>query len=845
MDSTATYTHSFEQMMRICDMAFDYLSIDSSKKENIIRLLEEKFKAHSDINLTDIFKQENLIPDEELEYARIFDAHLKTLTLDQQFGRLAIANGLVSEKEVAKAMNHQKNYFEKYRINIAIGDVLIENKSLSSHDRIAILLTQNRIKDENLLEALNDIGKSLRQKDIINKQFGVLAIKKELVTIEQVNAALDVQKKERQTHRPFRFIGQILQEIAQLSDEDILQILLEQKQFEKRRLNLEKALYTIKCEIKISKKLNKLFEYRVSKDGLEAVVKKRVETKEIIPVYEFVIWLRRAGIKTGVVNDAVLEEFIQTAEKDTQIIVAKGQPPKPCTNEKIQFYFGNDFTEDKKRPQKLKDAQEKEDSREKKTDKNESTALKEENTLNEKEGFCFVEKGTLLARIISGKKGKPGKNVLGYPIQPVKSFLCVLNAGAGVIKKGPVFIARIDGRPGLKNNTILTIDPMEEKTKIKTIVGSIHSDTEKKYASETVVLNGTITPEGVLRCRSLLLNGNLLGRVICSGDIDVKGDIGTDEKQKDGENIGQTDILSHGSVTVSKLIVNTKLQTEGELLAYNSTVIGSEVIAGGGMTIQNVLAGKHAPSVLRFGLKPKDKIISTDQTLEMKYEQLLVLKKEKEISTLIEEYEKEFKKEETYQMEQNILKNLVEIIEAPELYQQESLEEKIRYLNRLPDFSSIKAYYFKPPQTDTSLAYFNQFVALTEKISLGKVLQQIKKKIAPEPEPEEAVSRQYQIETQFKARLAAFEQEIAGHSEEIEILENQIQRFEALRTKLCAIHRDSLPHWTSIKIKNKCEKGTVIKGIISRHEVEKTVYNVRFKEVMDPKNHRVSITIEA
>jgi uncharacterized protein (DUF342 family) len=855
MDSTAT-AYSFEQMMRICDMAFDYLSIDSSKKENIIRLLEEKIKAHSDISLTDIFKQEKLISDEEIEYTRIFDAHLKTLNLDQQFGRLAIANGLVAEKEVAKALNHQKTYFEKYRINVTIGDVLTENKSLSTHDRIAILLTQNRIKDENLLEALNDIGTTLQHKDMVNKQFGVLAIKKELVTIEQVNAALEVQKEERQTHSQFRFIGQILQETAQLSNEDILQILLEQNQFEKRRLNLEKALYTVNSEIKISKKLNKLFEYRVSIDGLDAVVKKKVETKGIIPVYEFVLWLRRAGIKIGVANDAVLEEFIQTAEKYTQIIVAKGQPPKPCTNEKIQFYFENEFTEDKKHSQKLKNAPEKENaletikkednSLEKKTDKNESTALKEENALNKKEGVCIVEKGTLLARIIPGKKGKPGKNVLGYPIQPLKPLICVLNAGAGVIKKGPVFISRIDGRPSLKNNTLLTIEPLEEKSKIKTIVGSIHSDTEKKHEYETVVLKGTITPEGVLRCRSLLLNGKLLGRVICSGDIDVKGDIGRDERQKDGENSGQTDLFSNGSVTVSKSIVNTKLQAAGELFAYNSTVIGSEVIAGGGMNIRNVLAGEHAPSVLRFGLKPENKIIATDQSLEMKNEQLSVLKKEKEISTLIEEYEKELKEEETHQIEQNILKNLVEIIEAPELYQQESLEEKIRYLNRLPDFSSIKAYYFKTPQTDTLLAYFNQFVALAEKISLGKVLQQIKKKITPESGPEEAEtgSRQYQIETQFKGRLTAFEQEIADHAEEIEILENQIQQFKALRSKLCAVHLDSFPHPAAIKIRNKCEKGTVIKGIIARHDVEKTIYNVRFKEVMDPKTHRVSITIE-
>jgi uncharacterized protein (DUF342 family) len=790
----------FEQMMRIFDMALDFLSIDSSKKENIVRVLEEKFQEHSDISVTEIFKQENLISDEEIEYVRIFDAHLKTVSLDQHFGRLAIANGLTSEKEVALALNHQKIYFEKYRIHTKIGDILVENKRLSPGDQVSILLTQNRIKDENLSGALNQIGATLRQQDMINKQFGVLAIKKELVTIKQVNTALAVQKDEKQTQGEIRFIGQILQETAHLSDEDIMGLLLEQKQFEKRRLDLEKALYTIKSEIKISNKFNKIFEYQVSRDGLEVFVKKRIEIKEIMPVYEFLIWLRRSGIKFGVVSDAVLETFIQTAEKESHIIAAKGQPAKPSINESLQFYFESD-------------------------------------------SFCIVKKGSFLARIIPGEKGKPGKNVLGHTILPAKPSICVLNAGSGVIKKGPVFIARIDGHPILKNNT-LRVEPMVEKTDIKTINGSISTDTKEMYESETVFLKGGITRGAILRCHSLSIQGDLLGQVICTGDIDVKGSVGTDEQTKEDQSIRQTGIICQGSVKVSKSIIHSKIQTAGELSAFNSTVTGSEVIAAKDISISAALKGNHTPSVFRFGLKPEDKIIATDHTLEMKNEQLSVLKREMEISRLTQEYQKELKEEAHHQMEQAILKNLVEIIEAPELYRYERLEEKISYLNRLPDFSSIKAYYFKPAKTDMAQASFNQIVGLTEKMSLGKVLQQIKKKIDLKLEDENANSRRYEIETQFKSRLAVFEQEIADGSEEIEKLENEIKGLEALKTKLGEIYFTFWPQFGSVRIKNRCEKGTIIKGRIARRVVEKTIYNVRFKEVMDPKTHTASIVIE-
>lgn len=886
---------TFEQNMRILDLAFDYLSVNPSEKEKIVTLLEKKFQEHSDINLTDIFRQENLISDEGIEYFRIFDTHLQTLCLDEQFGRLAVANGLVSEQDVSFALECQQTYFEKYRINMKIGDIWVENKTMTHSDRVSILLTQNRIKDENLLDALNDIGATLKEKDAVSKRFGVLAIKKELVSIEQVKAALEIQKNETRTQGKSRFMGRILQETAELSDDDILQVLLEQKQFEKRRLDLEKALYTVQSEIKISQKLNKLFEYRISKDGIEVFARKLKKTDKVIPVYEFHIWLKRAGIKFGIEKDAVLEEFIQKAEKNIQILVAKGYPSEQCTHESIQFYFENevapapkktdnidpDHSEpdqpeeeasgeddspeekalDKKQPQEREGVEKeldepetgkKEDRENNKPDDEEATPHKSDNEQEDKDkkekennGLLFVEKGSLLARIIPGKEGKPGKDVLGYPIQPGKPSICIINAGSGVIKKGLNFFALVDGRPVLKKDTIHMVEPVVEKAEIKTIRGGISNDTNDIYESASVELFGTITPEAVLKCRSLLLHGNLLGCVICTGDIDVKGDIGTDEKPKDKDTIRQTGVVNQGSVKASKSIINAKIQTAGELLAFNSMVIGSEVIAFKGMSIRDVFKGEHGPSILQFGLMSGDKILAADHSIETKIAELSVLKKEPEINALTEEYRRDLKKEENHQIEQAVLKNFIEIIKAPELFQHEGLEGKIKYLYSLPDFSSIKAYYLKLPETEEGLAFRNQIMTSAGEMPLENFLNHIKKKIDPEPSDETASSKIDQIETQFKARLSAFEIEMADKSEEIEKLENEIKGLKALREKLGSIHANSLSRSMSvIKIKNKCEKGTIIKGKIARLVIEKTLYNVKFKEVMDPKTNTVSITIE-
>lgn len=81
-----------------------------------------------------------------------------------------------SDKASGRKIQVHKNKTDK-----KIGDSLVENKAICESDRISILLTQNRIKDEQILEAFNDLGETQIQKDAVKKRFGVLSIKKESV----------------------------------------------------------------------------------------------------------------------------------------------------------------------------------------------------------------------------------------------------------------------------------------------------------------------------------------------------------------------------------------------------------------------------------------------------------------------------------------------------------------------------------------------------------------------------------------------------------------------------------------------------------------------------------------
>ena len=860
MDSGNTPIPGLERNMGLINLAADCVFLKSCEKEEVIRLLEEKSKEDPDINVLDIFKQENLVSDKRIEYLQALDAHLKLQSEDMQFGRLAAANGFCSADDVDNALRGQQNYFKKNRANKKIGDILVENKVLCESDRISVLMTQNRIKDEQLLDAFNALGETQIKKDAVNKRFGVLAIKKELVTLEQVNAALDIQKNERQAQGESRFLGEILQEISGQSDKDILEILLEQKQFEKRRLDLERSLYTAQSELKISKRLNKIFDYHLSRDGLEVYVEKRMEPVEPILVYEFIIWLRRVGIRFGIVEDAVLEEMIQKVRKKSKVLVAKGIPPRQCTHERIQFYFDNESTRGQEKPDNAEPDNAEPDNVEPDNAQPPPSASDpmappmppENHTEQEKETHepIFMKKGSLLARIIPGERGKPGKDVLGHPILPDNPLICVLNAGNGVEKKGGDFLARIDGRPVLKNGTTLMVEPVVRSVEEKKIMGSISIDTQNTYESVRVEMKGDLTREGILKCRSLVLHGSLAGCVVCGESLVVHGNIGiekpdvtADETSGDEAPGYQTLATAQGTIKAFYSIVNSKIETDNDLLAVNSSVVGSQVIAYKGITIKDSLMGKTRPCVLSVGLKPGDQIITLDHTIETRRAELSILKKEDDIAKLTSIYERDLEEEKNHLLEQAILKNLIQIIEAPELYQYEELEGKIKYLQNLPDFSTVKSIFLKLPETRAGRVMVKQIVTSVEKLSLDHVVEQFTKKLDPEPTHDTAVFTPYRSEMVFTAGMSSLEAQIAANLEPIETLETEIKGLEALRTTLGLRHVNSLHRGAVIKVRHKCERGTIIKGIIARLVVEETLYNVTFREVMNPKTRVLSIAI--
>lgn len=793
MEPKNRHSDTLDQKSRLIELARECRFINSGQ----LTVLLEKATQDPSAGAPDMLRQEAGLSDEKIAHLTALDAHLRTRGRDRRFGRIAVANGLVSEAALSRALAYQKSVFKNTGENKRIGDILVDSGQLTASDQVAILLTQNRIRNDRLLEAFRHLGESRHQKERISKLFGAFAIQRELATREQVIDALKRQKLEKSAGRPFRFIGEILAQSMGLADADIRDILTEQTLFEKRRLDLENALYTVQAELKICKSLGSLFTYDISKDGVYARVTKKREPEKPVPVYDFLIWLRRTGIRFGIVGDAVLEDFLRNAEPGTCIAVAKGYPPGPCRDERVEFCFDT------------------------------GTVKTEPDKADGPPAGNPVKKGAVLARIIPGEQGRPGKSVLGNPIRAEKPKRCVINAGAGVVKLGRDFISRTDGQPVLKNGVTLVVEPAAGTDEDKTINRNIGNDTEETYASANVTLNGDITREGIVRCRSLLLNGSLNGCVICDRDLWVNGDIGTGGP---GPASGfQAEVTCQGAVHVSKSVFYARIQSAGKFLAVNGAVVCSDVLAAGGMVVRNVIRSEQGPSVLRFGLTPGDPLIDLDNTIDARRAELRVLNKADDLESLNRRFRKELDEDQVRQARQAILKNLYDIMETPDLYQHDGFEGKLAYLKQLPDFSSVKACYLKIPRTASGRKCFDDIRARAGNISSKAFVAYLKKEIDPDTGADAR-----RIELAFQSRLDDLEKEIENNAGEIRRISDELDRLEAARHKLAGKRVSGLSRSTAlIQIRNTCEKGTVIKGRIARYVVPETVYQVGFREILD------------
>lgn len=554
--------------------------------QEILAKIAQPLADEQNISVLKIFEDDDYLLPSDIDFLLAVRDHLKTKLLDKKFGMLAIANQFTSSEGLEKALAEQATFFRETKKSRLIGDILVANQDITQADRSALLLTQNRVSDELLAETINELGVSEKERIDINKRFGVIAVKKGFVKIEQVNQALKQQLWEVQRGKKQRYLGEILEESAALTKDEIIAILKEQRVLEKQRLNLEKALSLNLSDFKMNQRLDRLFDYQISETKLEAFVVMKSEPFEALSTHNLKNWIRLAGIKFGIASDAEITDFLSSGQVKTTFLIARGIPPEQGRDGSLELLFDREEVADENRQSSRQPP--------------------------------LVKKGEVIARRTPPIQGTPGRNVFGELIPPNKVDPAFPEKGKGVESVDNIsYIATLDGHPALYRNRTLFVTPLPLEAPLSIINGDVQEDTGDQYRTDTVEILGSVCPGAVIHCRELRVWKNILGRVVVSGNVDVKGTVGNGSSQvMPGDS--QASIQALGNVVVNSHIENATITTNGRVQAQGGDIISSTIQAQRGIFAKNICSGAQGVCTLGIGRRETGELAEINKHLGQK-----------------------------------------------------------------------------------------------------------------------------------------------------------------------------------------------------------------------------------
>lgn len=599
-----------------------------------------------------LFK-ERVLPKDKIELLFAVKHHLDVLMQDRMFGKLGVANEFVSQEKVDKALDLQVKIFRQKKKSIKIGDILENIRGITPAHKTAILLTQDRIRDELLQEALNAVANTEMEKLEVNRRFGAIAVKKKLITPRQLNKALKIQEKELKEKGIKRYLGEILKELFKISDTDVLNILKTQKSFETKRLDLNKKF----------------------------------------------------------------------------------------------------------------------------------------------------------ARYYSGKKSD--------------DVVAGITSDQGVIRKENRLMADRDEIPGSDKHRTRFVTPMANRE----INGDITENTDESHLSCMLTVRGNIARGVSVSCHGLLIEGDILGNVTTTGDIEVKGNIG--EVFEPGKPLPEPILIkAGGSIRVGKNIMNAGVFAEKGVNAPNSDIMASEVSSFQNIIVKNVVSIKERPSLLKIGRKNFFKIDRITKAVDEKAKALNRLLYKSEQEKMEREVMHQVQIRDGYMEKQNVISYLKRILSDPDLASAVGISEK------------IKAASGKRKE-DASLSENTKARAFMEKIE-GKIktlgekdqdgyVRELSDNIIGMVQS--AVKETKRMGEEYEARLISIRAAVEKAGPEILDLEKQIESLLAQRDLLLLSQEPSEAMGEPlIKVKNRVDAGTLIKGERSELEIESPIHGVSIKE---------------
>jgi uncharacterized protein len=324
--------------------------------------------------------------------------------------------------------------------------------------------------------------------------------------------------------------------------------------------------------------LEDVIEVEIDNERLNVRVEIKNKDSDLLNVTSIFEYLRAVDVNYGLVNEQMLLTWLDNKDSVRKMIVARGTPSKNPVDGTVKYHFDTDFIHAGK--------------------------VQEDGSIDFRERgvIPFVEENTLLAEKTSAILGKPGVDVSGAQLGVIEPIDPLFVAGENTFESedGMQIFAKTGGQPHLDIMGTVSVAP------VLNIDGNVDFETGNIFFKGSIVVNGAVK-EGFKVVGTNLTVEQIEGAQInLTGDLNVSAGIIDSEIKTYGniqaKYINNTSIETHGDLIVTTEILDSGVDSSGKIDSSKVRIIGSDIVAKGGIAAGQIGTVGSKPVKLRVGV---------------------------------------------------------------------------------------------------------------------------------------------------------------------------------------------------------------------------------------------------
>ncbi|WDP84840.1 MAG: hypothetical protein HUN05_06480 [Desulfobacter sp.] len=386
-------------------------------------------------------------------------------------------------------------------------------------------------------------------------------------------------------------------------------------------------------------------------------------------------------------------------------------------------------------------------------------------------------------------------------------------------------MAADEGMAVLDQNRTLFVLPQDQSVPERHYTGAIDMDLGDEYKGVNLTVDGSILKNGQVRCQTLKVSGNVLGQVSAAKDIIVKGEIGSSKASEPAK------IKAEGNILAGKTISNAIIMTGKSLKAPNADLKAVAVQAFEDIIVKNIFSTGPRPCVLQVGKAPNLRADSIMAMIEARTQKLDQLRCAQELQALETWFAEKTKIKEAYLSQHQYLNYVLALLEFKPLSGVSTLEDILGAVNQNPGkwpdlpLAPVNDHWDNAP-------FVQQLIHTAQTMDFNTLNAHVRAQADIKYGMYKgAVSADRRYTRKYDTEKNKLLQIVQKRKPKIEALKKTIEqliiRKETFILSQAYRSQQVLP---AVRVKNKTEKETIIKGRKAVLTVDQDIFGVKFTE---------------